>query len=91
LCSGRLGQALNYMFLKYGFSGSLRKAHFLGQVFKETGALRSTVESGNANYFRRMYEVYTAEEAAYDFDHKRDWLRRLGFPHNGPGRCGGKP
>jgi predicted chitinase len=74
-----LGRALNYMFRKYGFSDSLRKAHLLGQIFKETGALKSTIENGDANYFRKMYEVYTAEEAAYDFDHKHAWLDRLGF------------
>ncbi|MBC8726650.1 hypothetical protein F6X37_35715 [Paraburkholderia sp. 31.1] len=74
--------ALNHMSRKYGFCNSLRKAHFLGQIFKETGALRSTVENGDANYFRKMYENYTAADAAYDFDHKHEWLKKLGFLKN---------
>ncbi|WNC89835.1 hypothetical protein RI103_00285 [Paraburkholderia sp. FT54] len=74
--------ALNHTFCKYGFSGSLRKAHFLGQVFKETGALCSTRENGNADYFRKMYENYTETDAAYDFDHKHAWLAGLGFLKN---------
>ncbi len=75
-------KALNHMFLKYGFSSSLRKAHFLGQIFKETGALCSTRENGNAEYFRKMYEDYTASDAAYDFDNKHNWLKNLGFLKN---------
>ncbi|QJP70236.1 peptidase M23 [Burkholderia glumae] len=71
--------ALNKMSIKYGLSENLRKAHFLGQVFKETGAFRSTSENGDADYFRKMYENYTAEDAAHDFDHKHAWLSRLGF------------
>ncbi|WP_244306751.1 glycoside hydrolase family 19 protein, partial [Paraburkholderia silvatlantica] len=74
--------ALNHMFLKYGFNSSLRKAHFLGQIFKETGALCSTRENGNADYFRKMYESYTASDAAYDFDNKYNWLKNLGFLKN---------
>ncbi|SDG19735.1 M23 family metallopeptidase [Paraburkholderia phenazinium] len=74
--------ALNHMFLKYGFNSSLRKAHFLGQIFKETGALCSTRENGNADYFRKMYENYTASDAAYDFDNKYNWLKNLGFLKN---------
>ncbi|MCX5540895.1 hypothetical protein M3A49_15545 [Paraburkholderia sp. CNPSo 3076] len=75
-------KALNYMFLKYGFGSGLRKAHFLGQIFKETGALCSTREIGNAEYFRKMYESYTASDAAYDFDNKYNWLKNLGFLKN---------
>ncbi|CAM2192921.1 putative chitinase [Paraburkholderia kururiensis] len=71
--------ALNHMFQKYGFNSNLRKAHFLGQIFKETGALCSTRENGNADYFRKMYENYTASDAAYDFDNKYNWLKNLGF------------
>ncbi|CAB3762725.1 M23 family metallopeptidase [Paraburkholderia humisilvae] len=71
--------ALNDMFLKYGLSNALRKAHFLGQAFKETGALRSAREMGDSNYFRKMYESYTAEDAAYDFDHNYNWIKKLGF------------
>ena len=71
--------ALNNMFVKYGFSTNLRKAHFLAQIFKETSAFRSASERGDAEYFRKMYEVYTREDAAYDFDHKRNWLAKLGF------------
>ncbi|MGS0890930.1 glycoside hydrolase family 19 protein, partial [Burkholderia stagnalis] len=71
--------ALNHIYRKYGFSGSLRKAHFLGQILKETGALCSTRENGDADYFRKMYENYSANDAAYDFDHKNAWLDRLGF------------
>ncbi|MBK5164875.1 hypothetical protein IQ291_10980 [Burkholderia sp. R-70211] len=77
-----LGLALNHMFRKYGFDSSLRQAHFLGQIFKETGALRSTVENGDVTYFTKMYERYTAEDAAYDFDHKHSWLAGLGFLKN---------
>ncbi|WP_241239074.1 M23 family metallopeptidase [Burkholderia stagnalis] len=75
----RMWLALNHIFRKYGFCGSLRKAHFLGQVFKETGALCSTRENGDASYFKKMYESYTEIDAAYDFDHKHAWLDRLGF------------
>ncbi|MFX3551234.1 M23 family metallopeptidase [Ralstonia mannitolilytica] len=74
--------ALNRMTRKYQINSSLRKAHFLGQIFKETGALRSTSENGDENYFRKMYESYTAEDAAYDFDHKHSWLQNLGFLKN---------
>ncbi|WP_249744720.1 M23 family metallopeptidase [Burkholderia pyrrocinia] len=75
----RMWLALNRLYRKYGFGSSLRKAHFLGQVFKETGALCSTRENGDTNYFRKMYENYSASDAAYDFDHKNAWLDRLGF------------
>jgi predicted chitinase len=78
----RMWLALNHMFLKYGFNNALRKAHFLGQVFKETGALCSTRENGSADYFRKMYENYTASDAAYDFDNKYNWLKNLGFLKN---------
>ncbi|AMH43456.1 putative kinase [Caballeronia sordidicola] len=78
----RMGAALNGTLRKYGFNSSLRKAHFFGQVFKETGALRSTVEIGDVTYFTKMYERYTPEDAASDFDRKRDWLARLGFLKN---------
>ncbi len=74
--------ALNKMFQKYGFRYGLRKAHFLGQIFKETGALRSTVENGDANYFRKMYENYTTADAEFDFDHKHEWLKKNGFLKN---------
>jgi len=37
------------------------------------------MENGDANYFRKMYEVYTPEDAAYDFDNKYDWLQKTGF------------
>ncbi|WP_249176191.1 M23 family metallopeptidase [Burkholderia cenocepacia] len=75
----RMWLALNHTYRKYGIGGSLRKAHFLGQIFKETGALCSTRENGDASYFRKMYESYSASDAAYDFDHKHAWLDRLGF------------
>ncbi|AOI93775.1 hypothetical protein WS58_32270 [Burkholderia pseudomultivorans] len=74
--------ALNHMFRKYGFNSDLRKAHFFGQIFKETGALCSTKENGGADYFRKMYESYTASDAAYDFDNRRQWLNKLGFLKN---------
>ncbi len=74
--------ALNRMFLKYGFNSSLRKAHFIGQIFKETGALCSTSESGDIDYFRKMYEDYTASDAAYDFDTRYNWIKKLGFLKN---------
>jgi len=71
--------ALNRMHIKYGINSSLRKAHFLGQVLKETGALCSTRENGDATYFRKMYESYTSSDAAYDYDHKYNWIKKLGF------------
>ncbi|WP_420873191.1 glycoside hydrolase family 19 protein, partial [Paraburkholderia kururiensis] len=74
--------ALNHMFKKYGFNSDLRKAHFLAQVLKETGALCSTRENGSADYFRKMYESYKASDAAYDFDNKYNWLKNLGFLKN---------
>jgi hypothetical protein len=52
---------------------------FLAQVFKETDALRATVEKGDPPYFRTMYEVLTPEEAAHDFDHKHAWLHKMNF------------
>lgn len=70
---------LNKTWVKYGFVSSLRRAHFLGQVFKETGALTFANEWGDSDYFRKMYEVYTPEEAGWDFDHKRPWLEAMGF------------
>ncbi len=76
----RMWLALNHVYRKYGLgNGSLRRAHFLGQVLKETGALCSTRENGNAEYFRKMYESYSASDAAFDFDNKNAWLGRLGF------------
>ncbi|PQV48092.1 M23 family metallopeptidase [Paraburkholderia sp. BL21I4N1] len=71
--------SLNKMWVKYGFVSSLRRSHFLGQVFKETGAFNYASEWGDAEYFRKMYEVYTTTEAASDFDHKRPWLQTMGF------------
>jgi len=55
------------------------KPIFWAQCFKETGAMRWTVELGDANYFRKMYEVYTPEEAAYDYDHRYDFLVRVNY------------
>ncbi len=74
-----IGLALNHMFRKYGFTTALRQAHFLGQCFKETGAMKWAAELGGPDYFRKMYEIYTPEEAAYDFDHRHQWLTQLGF------------
>jgi predicted chitinase len=72
-------KSLNRMAVKYGISTSLRRAHFLGQVFKETSAFRYAAEYGDESYFRKMYEVYTPEEAAWDFDHKHTWLAANNF------------
>lgn len=71
--------AINRMWTKYGFSTPQRQAHFLAQVFKETGALRATVELGDTRYFRTMYEVLTVQEAANDFDNKHGWIEAMGF------------
>jgi len=71
--------ALNHMFIKYGFSSDIRRAHFIGKIFKENGALCSTRENGSADYFRKMYENYTANDAAHDFDNKYNWIKNLGF------------
>ncbi|WP_191628965.1 hypothetical protein [Pandoraea terrae] len=60
--------AMNRMWPKYGFTDPQRQAHFLAQIFKETGALRSTVEYGGDNYFRTKYEVLTEQEAGAAFD-----------------------
>ncbi|REG59789.1 hydroxyethylthiazole kinase [Paraburkholderia sp. BL6669N2] len=73
--------AINRMWRKYGFSTPQRQAHFLAQIFKETGALRATVELGDSRYFRTMYEALTPQEAGDDFDHKHDWLQAMGFLH----------
>jgi predicted chitinase len=64
---------------KYLFLDPLRRAHFFAQIFQETGAVCATVESGDARYFRTMYELLTPQEAADDFDHRQDFLRRVGF------------
>ncbi|WP_011296205.1 M23 family metallopeptidase [Cupriavidus necator] len=71
--------SINEMWRKYGFSTPHRRAHFLAQVFKESGALRKTLEDGDTRYFRTMYEVLTPQEAAEDFDQKLSWLRAMGF------------
>ncbi|MFM0730007.1 hypothetical protein PQQ52_05855 [Paraburkholderia sediminicola] len=71
--------AINRMWAKYGFSSVQRQAHFLAQIFKETGALQSTVERGDDRYFCTMYEILTPQEAGDDFDHKHHWLEAMGF------------
>lgn len=71
--------AMNRMWRKYGFSTFQRQAHFLSQVLKETGGLRTTLEVGDTRYFRTMYEVLMPEEAGEDFDHKQAWLQAMGF------------
>ncbi|TDG17214.1 hypothetical protein EYW47_38680 [Paraburkholderia silviterrae] len=75
----KIGIEVNRMWRKYGFSTTRRQTHFLAQVFKETSALRSTVEGGDDRYFRTMYEVLTSQEAGQDFDHKHQWLQSMGF------------
>lgn len=75
----RLYVAMNRMWAKYGFTTARRQAHFLAQIFKETGALRATVELGDTRYFRTMYEVLTPQEAGDDFDHKHAWLVGMNF------------
>ncbi|MFM0267802.1 hypothetical protein [Paraburkholderia sediminicola] len=74
-----MNAAINRMWAKYGFSSAQRQAHFLAQIFKETGALQSTVERGDARYFRTMYEILTPQEAGDDFDHNHHWLEVMGF------------
>ncbi|MFL9920609.1 hypothetical protein PQR75_35630 [Paraburkholderia fungorum] len=70
---------MNRMWMKYGFLTAQRQAHFLAQIFKETGALRTTVEAGDTRYLRTMYEVLTPQEAGDDFDHNHAWLHGMGF------------
>jgi len=77
-----IGLALNHMLAKYGFNTGLRQAHFVGQAFEETGALTSAKEKGDAEYFRKMYENYTPSDAAYDFDNKYNWIKKLGYLKN---------
>lgn len=70
---------MNRMWAKYGFTTAQRQAHFLAQIFKETGALRATMEDGDDRYLRTMYEVLMPQEAGEDFDHKQPWLQAMGF------------
>ncbi len=70
---------INHMWLKYGFVTPLRQAHFLAQIYKESGAFKSTAESGDERYFRTMYEVLTPIEAGEDYDNKKPWLQAMGF------------
>lgn len=63
-----LYRAINRAFRKYGMNQRLRQAHFLGQVFVETGALTLNTEGGDDNYFRTNYEVITETEAGADYD-----------------------
>ncbi|RZT42789.1 glycoside hydrolase family 19 protein [Cupriavidus agavae] len=77
-----IGMAMNRMWLKYGFTTPLRQAHFLSQIFKETGALTLTTEGGGERYFRTMYEVITPEEAGDDYDTKLPWLKKMGLLKN---------
>ncbi|MBB3213482.1 putative chitinase [Herbaspirillum sp. Sphag1AN] len=71
--------AINRMWSKYGFFTVRRQAHFLAQIYKETGALRGTSEDGDKRYLRTMYEVLTLDEAGEDYDQKRSWLEAMGF------------
>lgn len=71
--------AINRMWLKYGFITPLRQAHFLAQIYKESGAFKSTAEKGDERYFRTMYEGLTPVEAGEDYDNKRAWLQAMGF------------
>ena len=75
----RIGLAVNRMMRKYLFQTPLRQAHFITQIFQETGAMLLAIESGDARYFRTMYEVLTSQEAEEDFDRKHDFLKRVGF------------
>ncbi|OOV89199.1 hypothetical protein MF4836_34290 [Pseudomonas sp. MF4836] len=77
-----LGLALNHTFRIYGLTNALRQAHLLAQCFKESGALKWTAELGDADYFRKMYEAYSPQEAAYDFDNRHQWLSTMGFLKN---------
>jgi predicted chitinase len=73
---------LNLMLRKYGVSGSpLRHAHFLAQVGHETGWWQHREELGNERYFRTMYEVITAQEAAEDY--RSGLAQRLGLVRQG--------
>ncbi len=78
-CPPGLAASINRTFRKYVINGPLRQAHFVAQMVTETGMLTGDTEKGDDRYFRTMYEVLTPEEAGYDFDHKHDWLERLGF------------
>lgn len=59
---------MNTMLRKYGAASSrLRTAHFLAQVGHETGWWQFREELGDERYFRTMYEVIVALEAAADY------------------------
>jgi predicted chitinase len=73
---------MNKMMRKYAVSASrLRGAHFLAQVGHETGWWQYRVELGNERYFRTMYEIITAQEAAEDYP--SGLARRLGQVRRG--------
>ncbi len=75
--------AINQAFRKYCLAESrLRQAHFFGQAFVETGALRLNSEGGDDRYFRTMYEVITPAEAGSDYDSPRSIAWRLGMVYH---------
>jgi predicted chitinase len=78
-CPPGLILSINHAFAKYLITTPLRQAHFCAQMLVETGMLTGVTENGDDRYFRTMYEVLTSQEAGEDFDHKHDWLKRLGF------------
>jgi hydroxyethylthiazole kinase len=74
--------SMNRMMQKYRIDVSrLRMTHFLAQVGHETGWWQFRQESGNERYFRTMYEVITAQEAAED--HRTGSADRLGLIRSG--------
>lgn len=73
---------MNKVFRKYLVNSTpLRTSHFLAQVGIETLWWQFREEIGNERYFRTMYEVITAQEAAEDF--RSGFAQRLGLVRRG--------
>lgn len=72
-----LGLNISRIARKYSVERAARRAHFLSQIWQETGLLRYATEFGGDRYFRTMYEVITAVEAGEDYDRAVERRRQL--------------